>query len=226
MCMGKKVVLKIVNGISVMVIVFAVIVLLSVVLTKSGEAPNIMGYSAFCVLTGSMEPSIHTDSFILVKRVDGSQIAEGDVISYYSRDPSFDGMVNTHRVVAVQQDGDQWIFTTKGDANSLEDRYPAYSGDLIGKVVFISHPLGVAVRLLANPLIFIPVILVPLLVLLIVNLTNTIRITKTIVREEEEAALIEAMEALQRVRKEKQALSKEDEKNQKIPEKDTESPVK
>lgn len=189
-----------INIVSVVIIVAAVIVLLTVVLTKSGEAPNILGYSVFRVLTGSMEPTIETDSLILVRREEPSEIKKDDIISFYSKDPSHDGAVNTHRVVSVEQEGELWYYTTKGDANQIVDSYVTTSDDLIGKVVFTSHPLGILVRLLANPLVFISLILLPLFVILFSNLTRTIRLAKQMAKEEEEAAVREALEEIKKKR--------------------------
>lgn len=200
--MLKKIILNIINGVSVIVIASAVLVLLTVVLTKSGDVPNIMGYSVFRVLTGSMEPAIETDSLIVVERVDASEVKTGDIISFFSQDPAHGGAVNTHRVVSIEQNGDNWSFVTKGDANQLEDRYVTSSEDLIGKVVFVSHGMGIMVHLLSNPLIFIPVIVLPMFVILIYNLSRTIRLTRNIVKEEEEAAVREAVEAIRRSREE------------------------
>ena len=194
----KKIFFYIVNIISVIIIASAVIILLTVVLTKSGEAPNVFGYSAFRVLTGSMEPAIETDSLILVRRIDPSEIKEDDIISFYSKDPSHGGAVNTHRVVSVEQDGELWYYTTKGDANQIADKYIVTSNELIGKVIFTSHPLGIFVRLLANPLIFIPVILIPLFVILLSNLIRTVRLAQKMAKEEEEAAVREALEEIRK----------------------------
>ncbi|MGN0400157.1 MAG: signal peptidase I [Blautia sp.] len=196
--MRKKIVLNIINGISCIAIAAAVFVLLIVVMTKSGDVPNVMGYSAFRVLTGSMEPTIRTDSFILVKRVDASEIKAGDIISYFSKDPAYEGMVNTHRVVSIETDGNKWNFVTKGDANQVQDTYPTAFDDLIGKVVFTSYRLGVAIRLLANPLIFVPLILIPLFGILVYNLIKAIQTTRKIVKEEEEEAIKEALELLKK----------------------------
>ena len=200
--MLKKIILNIINGVSVIVIAAAVFVLLTVVLKKSGDVPNIMGYSVFRVLTGSMEPAIETDSLIVVERVDASEVKTGDIISFFSQDPVHGGAVNTHRVVSIEQNGDNWNFVTKGDANQLEDKYVTSSEDLIGKVVFVSHGMGIMVHLLSNPLIFIPVILLPMFVILVSNLSRTIRLTRKIVKEEEEAAVREAVEAIRKSREE------------------------
>lgn len=198
--MLKKIVLNIINGVSVIIIAAAVLVLLTVVLTKSGDVPNILGYSVFRVMTGSMEPAIETDSLIVVKRVEASEIKIGDVISFFSQDPAHGGAVNTHRVTAIEQNGEEWNFVTKGDANQLEDKYVASSKDLIGKVVYVSHVMGIIVHLLSNPLIFIPVIVLPMFVILVYNLACTIRVTRNIVKEEEEAAVREAVETIRKSR--------------------------
>ena len=198
--MLKKIVLNIINGVSVIIIAAAVLVLLTVVLTKSGDVPNILGYSVFRVMTGSMEPAIETDSLIVVKRVEPSEIKIGDVISFFSQDPAHGGAVNTHRVTAIEQNGEEWNFVTKGDANQLEDKYVTSSKDLIGKVVYVSHVMGIIVHLLSNPLIFIPVIVLPMFVILVYNLACTIRVTRNIVKEEEEAAVREAVEAIRKSR--------------------------
>ncbi|MCI6995322.1 MAG: signal peptidase I [Eubacterium sp.] len=194
----RKIFLNIINVVSVIIITSAVVVLLTVVLTRSGEAPNIFGYSVFRVLTGSMEPAIETDSLILVRRIDPSEIKKDDIISFYSQDPSHGGAVNTHRVVSAEQDGELWYYTTKGDANQVADKYIVTSNDLIGKVIFTSHALGLFVRLLANPLIFIPVILLPLFMILLSNLIRTVRLAKKMAKEEEEAAVREALEELRK----------------------------
>lgn len=196
----RKIFFYIINVVSVIIIASAVVVLLTVVLTKSGEAPNVFGYSVFRVLTGSMEPAIETDSLILVRRIDPSEVKKDDIISFYSQDPSHGGAVNTHRVVSAEQDGEHWYYTTKGDANQIADKYIVTSNDLIGKVIFTSHTLGLFVRLLANPLIFIPVILLPLFIILLSNLIRTVRLAKKMAKEEEEAAVREALEELRKKR--------------------------
>jgi signal peptidase I len=201
----KKWIYRIVDGISVLIIACAVFVLLTVLLTGSGEAPSILGYSVFRVMTGSMEPTIPTDALIVVQKVDPVGLEVGDIISFYSRDPSLDGAVNTHRIIAIDQKDGAYSFTTRGDANNIDDHYQTTEADLIGKVIFSSVVWGKAVRLLSNPLIFLPVIILPLAVMLIMNLYRTISLAKKIAREEEEAAIREALEALKKKREEEQS---------------------
>lgn len=195
--MIKKIFLTLINTISVLIIAAAVVILCLVVFTKQGEVPSIGGYTVFRITTGSMKPSYDTDTLILVKKTDPSEIQAGDVISFYSSDPALDGAVNTHRVTKIEQDGTKWKYTTKGDANNVPDQYGTDSEALIGKVVASSLILGKLARLVSNPLIFIPIILIPLAVILISNMISTVRLAGKIARDEEEAAVREAIRQIQ-----------------------------
>lgn len=194
--MVKKMIYGIINTISVLIIMAAIVVLCMVLLTQPGKPPEILGYTMLRITTGSMEPTYSTDTLIVVKKTDPSEIKEGDVISFYSSDPALEGAVNTHRVVSVRQDGTNYIYETKGDANNTADLYHVQSQFLLGKVIWASLFLGKLSRLAANPLIFIPFILLPLAIILITNLIHTIRLTKTIAKEEEEAAVREAIQKI------------------------------
>lgn len=177
--------------ISAALILFSILVLLTVVMTRSGDAPDLFGFSAFRVVTGSMEPTLPVDSLIVTRKTQPEEIREGDIITFYSRDPALAGSTNTHRVVAVQQQEDgSYVYRTKGDNNPVEDEYVTFAADVIGVVAACSPLLGRAVRLAANPLIFFPFLIVPLVVLLAANLLSTILAASRIADEEEEEAII------------------------------------
>ena len=84
----------------------------------------------------------------------------------------------------------------------MADSYEASSVYLIGTVCFSSYVMGKLARLLANPLIFIPVILIPLAVILICDVARTVKIARRIAKEEEEAAVREAIRQIQEGKKE------------------------
>lgn len=76
----------------------------------------------------------------------------------------------------------------------MVDRYDVDSRDLLGRVVWSSLILGKIVRLVSNPLIFVPIILVPLAIILIANLVKTVSYARKIAKDEEEAAVKEAIQ--------------------------------
>lgn len=198
----KKVWLTLVNIISIGIIIGAIFILFLVIMTAPGKVPQIGGYTVLRVVTGSMAPTLETDTLIVVRKTESAEVKEGDIISFYSSDPALEGAVNTHRVLSIREEDGIYYYTTKGDANNVADSYEASSVYLIGTVCFSSYVMGKLARLLANPLIFIPVILIPLAVILICDIARTVKIARRIAKEEEEEAVREAIRQIQEGKKE------------------------
>ena len=194
--MKTRWIFKLFNAAAIGLILVSVFVLLSVVLTPAGQVPQVLGYSVFRVMTGSMEPEIRSDSLLVVKKIPPEEIAPGDVISFFSPDPMLEGAVNTHRVVRIEKENGRIQFITKGDANVIEDTYPVDASALVGRVVFQSYGLGKAVSLLSNPLVFGIIILLPLVIILVMNLCRAVRIAADIAKKEEEEAVRKALEEI------------------------------
>lgn len=205
--MIRKVLFKAINILSILIIVCAIATLMVVVLTPKGQVPNLFGYSFFRVMTGSMEPEIPVNSMIVVEKVDAGELEIGDVISFFSRDPSLYGEVNTHRILEIEEQDGKLVFLTKGDANNVSDQYLTLEEDIIGKVVWVSLFIGKLVRLASNPVFFIPCIMIPLVVLLGRNLWESIKLAKQLAREEEEKAVREAIEEIRKRKEEEKSQS-------------------
>ena len=185
-----------INCCAIVLIVASLFVLLTVVMTPSGQVPQVMGFSILQVLTGSMEPTIPEGSMLLIQETDPKSLQPGDIISFFSPDPSLDGALNTHRIQQVGAEGDTLEFITKGDANFLEDQQPVAAQQVVGKVIFISPTLGKFVRLISNPLVFGLAILLPLAAMLIANLIRAMRSAVQLAKKEEEEAVRQALEAM------------------------------
>ena len=185
---------KLINFFAIALIVLSLFALLTVVMTPSGQVPQVMGFSILQVLTGSMEPTIPEGSMLLIQKTAPDTLQPGDIISFFSPDPMLDGALNTHRIQRVETDGERIQFITKGDANLLEDQRPVEAQQLVGKVIFVSPALGKLLRLVSNPLVFGLAILAPLAIMLIGNLVSALRSAAALGREEEEAAVRKALE--------------------------------
>ncbi len=105
---------------------------------------NYFGYTYFEILTGSMKEEIDIDDYVFVKIT--NDIKEGDIISFY-----YDSSVVTHRVIKM----DEELIITKGDANNVNDA-PIKKEDIIGKVVFIGRNYGKYIKVITEPIVFIP----------------------------------------------------------------------
>ena len=114
--------------------VFFVAVLLLVVGLASAKISNKVFFlgnrATVWILTDSMEDTIPANSYIQIRKADPAEIQVGDVITFYSDDPTLRGYLNTHRVVEIAEDGATFI--TKGDANLVEDKYPVRAESVVG----------------------------------------------------------------------------------------------
>lgn len=189
-------VFSLINIAAICLIAMSIFVLLTVVLTPAGQVPRVMGFSVLRVLTGSMKPEIPEDSMLLIQKADAASLQVGDVISFFSPDPSLNGALNTHRIVGIAEVDGSLQFTTKGDANLIEDQYPVDESRVVGKVLFVSTQLGKLLRLISNPLVFGLAVLLPLVLILVGNLVSALKSAARLAKEEEEAAVRQALEEL------------------------------
>ena len=208
----KKIRSTISTIIVVLALLFTALVAFTIFTTKPGEAPELFGYSMLRVVSGSMEPEIPTGSLIWVKACEPSEVAEGDVISFYSRDVSIAGQINTHRVIAIEFDGAEYQFETKGDANLNADSFAVYGSDVIGKVVHVSSVLGKLAALVGSRVGLLIIVVIPLAVIFIINLKEVKKAYKDALAEEKanmEAEARAKIEAEVREKIEKESADKE-----------------
>jgi signal peptidase I len=100
------------------------------VCSARGKAVDCFGRCVLKVVTGSMEPSLHTGDYIYVKKTDAADLKVGDIISFYSEEDDVRGKIVTHRIAEINSDG---TFTTKGDANKTADVKHVRADQLVGK---------------------------------------------------------------------------------------------
>lgn len=127
---AKKARKKIGSIILYLIMAVLIVLLASSVYTKI-TGKYLLPYNILWVLSQSMEEEIPAKSYILVKKVDPKDIKVDDVITFYSRDPALRGNLNTHRVVEIIGDNEE--FVTKGDNNIIKDSYHAYAEDVIAR---------------------------------------------------------------------------------------------
>lgn len=117
-----KAVTRICNLISTLMIIACLAI------TAALIAPRLAGREAFAVMSGSMEPYYHVGSIVYVdKDISPEEIQVGDPITFRKADTA----VATHRVIAIDEEARQ--FTTKGDANEVQDMAPVSFDNVIGK---------------------------------------------------------------------------------------------
>lgn len=162
------------------------LVIATLAISMSGaSAPKAFGgYSAFVVLTGSMEEVIPKGSLVVTKSVDPKELQIGDDITYMVSETT----TVTHRIIGIEEDylnTGRRAFCTQGVMNTEPDQNPVAAVNVVGKVIWHNKLLGTVVSYgQANW---------PLLLFLIAILLIFVKVVELILRKEpEEMDCIEA----------------------------------
>lgn len=101
---------------------------------------GLLGFQPTTMISGSMSPSMDVGDVAIVQNVSPNSIESGDIIQYWLGEE----MV-IHRVIEVQQTGNEKVFVTKGDANQKSDPKPVLPAQVRGKVILTIPKVGWAV---------------------------------------------------------------------------------
>ena len=139
-----------------------------------GGPPQVAGHQAYIVLSGSMSPTFEAGSLAFVQPLNPQKIAVGDIITFHSVDGG--DTLTTHRVMQINREGDGLSFTTKGDANDINDQHPVLAGDVVGKVKFALPYAGYIMSFGQTKTGIISLVMVPGVLIIIFELRNLFRL--------------------------------------------------
>ncbi len=151
--------------------------------------PHVIGgYAASCILTESMQDVYPKDTLIITKHTDPSELRVGDDITFMvSSDTSC-----THRIIEVVPDAyqsGQVGFKTQGVSNTLPDESMVLASNVIGKVIFANHALGVVITFMKKNL--------PLLIFLVILACVTCALLKRVLKQDGKRKPLGAFDGLQ-----------------------------
>lgn len=146
------------------------------------------------VLSGSMEPTIHTGSVVIIKPESSYKI--GDVITFGKNTKT--DIPTTHRIAEMKIVSGEAVYKTKGDANNAEDSTETPQKDIIGKVLFSIPWLGYIVDFVKKPMGLMLVIVIPAVIIVYDELRKIAKevkkLTTKVKKVEEEVEEIEEEE--------------------------------
>jgi len=154
---------------SILIVILAAVA----AITAFSVIPGPKGLRFFVVLSGSMEPKIHTASVVLVASQD--KYKKDDVITFLANPKAKLKDANatvTHRVVNVKDDEGRRIYETKGDANNAPDRETVAQSSILGKVMFSIPYLGKLIAFTKTQTGFILFIVIPSTLIIYSELTS------------------------------------------------------
>jgi len=128
----KKVIKIIVDVLAWIVLICAFLITILVFsASKNNGIPQLFGIMPMTVQSDSMVPTFKKGDLLFVKESDLMDLKKDDVISFYM---IVDGnrIINTHRIVEVEESGSSKSFITRGDNNPANDPSPVSPSDIIG----------------------------------------------------------------------------------------------
>ena len=111
--------------------------------------PAVVGGRSFVVMSGSMEPAIHTGDVVVTLPIQPTKARPGDVVTF--RDPTDPDRLVTHRVRRIQPQGKMVAVDTKGDANNTGERWHVPASGRIGRVSYRAWQIGYVLHVAGSP---------------------------------------------------------------------------
>jgi len=161
----RKILLYSANTLVIILLLIGLLVAISLLPIKNN-------YKLYSVMSGSMKPYIPVGSLAVI--VPSPTYQQGDVITFISHGAKSDADTTTHRITNIARDGNQNLFTTKGDANEDADAKPVLENRVIGKYIGGIALAGYLLRYLITLPGLIGLIAIPALIIIAEEIKNII----------------------------------------------------
>jgi signal peptidase len=140
------------------------------VLIGALAVPLAFGARPLSVLSGSMEPAIHTGDVVVSRPIPPLAARVGDVVTFH--DPQDPDRLITHRVRRIHTRGPRVEFVTKGDANNAVERWSVARNGHIGRALYRLPKLGYGLVLAHSRTGLLLAVGVPLLLLAVLEVAS------------------------------------------------------
>ena len=177
---GNFILTIIMNSVVVLLLLIGVLLLVYYVdvmkSMKTGENHEPL-FQAYVIISQSMEPNIHVQDAIIIKREDNLKV--GDVCTYISKNPSYLGIMITHRITGITTGPDgKKLYTFKGDNNFSADPMPVEEDQIYGKVIMKVPKIGYIQYFLSNAYGWIIAVVAPCVGIITFDIIKLIRIKR------------------------------------------------
>ena len=134
---------------------------------------SVFGFRLFTVATGSMKGVYNVNDVIAVKDFDNKKLKVGDDIAFVGNRGGLENKLVTHRIIKIEEESNVRIFTTKGVKNSVEDPSITES-QILGKVVGVVPVVTQINHVVKSQLGFFCLIFCPLVLVIVLEILQTI----------------------------------------------------
>ena len=171
------------------VIVFAICMVIFTIVsvtTFDRTDRSLFGYKAFIIMSDSMSATdFKAGDLILAKEVDPATLQAGDIITFQSTNPASYGAIVTHKIRALTTDAPgNPGFITYGTTNGVDDEGIVTYSFVLGKYAAKIPGIGSFFLFLKTPTGYILCIFLPLLILILLQVFNSVKLFRRYKREQ------------------------------------------
>lgn len=161
----KKVLNIIIDILVVILLLFSTLTAYISLSSASTGVPNFFGNTFMSVQTGSMIPTFNPGDLILGKTVDQNTEYKVDDIISFKTDQDGKTIINSHRIIDIEETNGVSLYYTKGDNNYDPDAAPVMRENIVAKYSGTClSGAGTVYDFLRSQLGFFLVILLPLII--------------------------------------------------------------
>ena len=153
------------------------------IMNVRGKPVSVFGYSILKVMTGSMEPTLGTGEYIVVKKTPVSDLKVGDIITFYTEDPTIRGLLVTHRILSINPDG---TMVSKGDANPVEDSVAVSPDKILGRFACKARFFGMIGGFADKRKLIMVVVIIPITAMALYEMRTLTKLWKKLEEENKE----------------------------------------
>lgn len=158
----------------IMLFIMCILVFSMVQSRITGGPPSLAGYQMYIVQGGSMSPAFEAGSLAFLRPVDPHSLSVGDIITYGSAGGG--KTLTTHRIANVNRDDGNFSYTTRGDANEVNDPIPVYPENIVGQVVYAMPYAGYLMNFGQTKTGIIALVFIPGALIIIFEVRNLFRL--------------------------------------------------
>jgi signal peptidase len=109
-----------------------------------------------------MSPTLESGDLIFLERVHPEEVGIGDIVAFKPQIVTVADIL-VHRIQSIEySESGRLFYTTKGDANQLEDSFKVPFDNVEGRLLFTIPYLGNIILILTNPFVLILIIVITL----------------------------------------------------------------
>lgn len=86
-------------------------------------------YQMIAIASNSMHPVYSRGDAVIIEKIDYKEVEEGNILVF-----KVNNSIVTHRVIEIKENGNEYIFVTKGDNNTDIDSFPVTKDEVVGVV--------------------------------------------------------------------------------------------